>query len=190
MKKTETKLQDAFIIEPNVLGDNRGWFFEAYNKKSFEELGIYIDFVQDNHSYNEKAGVLRGLHCQTEPYAQTKLVRCLRGAIEDYIVDIREGSPTYMQWISVVLSGENKKQLLVPKGFLHGFVALEDHSEVLYKVDNFYSKECDRSIKFDDPVFGIEWKSDHPDFPVLSEKDMKAPLYKDRDFNFKFRRVK
>ena len=186
MIKIETKLKDAYIIEPKVLGDNRGWFFEAYNKKSFEELGIFIDFVQDNHSYNAKAGVLRGLHCQTEPHAQTKLVRCLRGAIEDYIVDIREGSPTYKQWISVVLSGENKRQLLVPRGFLHGFVALENDSEVLYKVDEFYSKECDRSIKFNDPELNVDWKCNLPGFPILSEKDINAPLFKDKDFKFTF----
>lgn len=188
MKKTETKLEGALIIEPDVHGDSRGWFFEAYNKNEFEKLGIYIDFVQDNHSYNEKSGILRGLHCQTDPCCQNKLVRCLRGAIEDYIVDVREGSPSYMQWISVTLTAENKKQLLVPKGFLHGFVALEKDTEVLYKVDGFYSPECDRSIRFDDPVFGIDWKKSLSGFPQLSEKDTNAPLWKDRDFNFKYRK--
>ena len=129
---------------------------------------------------------MRGLHCQTEPHAQTKLVRCLRGAIEDYIVDIREGSPTYKQWISVVLSGENKRQLLVPRGFLHGFVALEDDTEVLYKVDALFSKECDRSIKFNDPELNVNWHCDLPGFPILSEKDIKAPLFKDKDFKFRY----
>ena len=184
MTRTETGLADAFVFEPEVHGDSRGWFFEAYRKSELEKWGIFVDFVQDNHSCSEKAGTLRGLHCQKDPFAQTKLIRCLRGSIEDYIVDIRENSPTYMKWISVVLSAGNKKQLLIPKGFLHGFVALEDSTEVLYKTDSFYSPECDRSIKYSDPVFGIEWRSAGSDFPILSEKDRNAPLYKDRDFHF------
>ncbi|MBQ0106235.1 MAG: dTDP-4-dehydrorhamnose 3,5-epimerase [Armatimonadetes bacterium] len=178
---TETELKDALIIEPKIHSDGRGWFMESYNSLRFREMGLIFDFVQDNRSYNSKAGVLRGLHCQKSPHSQTKLVTCLRGAVEDYIVDIRKNSPTYMKWISVTLTGENRKQLLVPKGFLHGFVVLESDSEFMYKVDDYYYPDCDRTIRFDDPIFGIDWKCNAP---ILSEKDTKAPMYKDRDFDF------
>ena len=178
---TKTNLNDAYIIEPKVLGDHRGWFFEAYSKRLFEEAGIFIDFVQDNHSYNAHKNTLRGLHFQANPKPQAKLVRCVKGAIMDFIVDVRPNSSTYKQWLSVELSGENKKQLLVPRGFLHGFVALEDDSEVIYKVDNYYAPECDGAVAWNDPEFNINWNIENP---ILSEKDLNAPLFKDSKVNF------
>lgn len=179
----ETSLKDAYIIEPKVLGDNRGWFMESYNKKAFLEAGIDIDFVQDNRSFSQKKGTLRGLHCQTSPKSQAKLVTCVKGAVKDVIVDIREGSPTYLKWIAVELSEENKKQLLVPKGFLHGFVTLTDDVEFLYKVDEYYSPENDRSVCFCDKTFSVDWGIDNP---ILSEKDIKAPLFADSDVRFTY----
>ena len=183
MKLIQTEIDGVFEIEPKVFGDNRGWFYESYSKKEFSRLGIDADFVQDNRSFSEKKGTLRGLHCQTEPKAQAKLVSCTRGAILDVAVDIRRGSPTFMKWISVELTAENKKMLFIPKGCLHGFVALTDNVELSYKVDDFYSPENDRSIRFDDPEIGVEWGVDAP---VLSEKDKNAPLLKDSDVKFYF----
>ncbi|MDD7194671.1 MAG: dTDP-4-dehydrorhamnose 3,5-epimerase [Oscillospiraceae bacterium] len=183
MKLIQTEIDGVFEIEPKVFGDNRGWFYESYSKEEFSRLGIDADFVQDNRSFSEKKGTLRGLHCQTEPKAQAKLVSCTRGAILDVAVDIRRGSPTFMKWISVELTAENKKMLFIPKGCLHGFVALTDNVELSYKVDDFYSPENDRSIRFDDPEIGVEWGVDAP---VLSEKDKNAPLLADSDVKFNF----
>lgn len=183
MKLIQTEIDGVFEIEPKVFGDNRGWFYESYSKEEFSRLGIDTDFVQDNRSFSEKKGTLRGLHCQTEPKAQAKLVSCTRGAILDVAVDIRRGSPTFMKWISVELTAENKKMLFIPKGCLHGFVALTDNVELSYKVDDFYSPENDRSIRFDDPEIGVEWGVDAP---VLSEKDKNAPLLADSDVKFNF----
>lgn len=183
MKLIQTEIDGVFEIEPKVFGDNRGWFYESYSKEEFSRLGIDADFVQDNRSFSEKKGTLRGLHCQTEPKAQAKLVSCTRGAILDVAVDIRRGSPTFMKWISVELTAENKKMLFIPKGCLHGFVALTDNVELSYKVDDFYPPENDRSIRFDDPEIGVEWGVDAP---VLSEKDKNAPLLADSDVKFNF----
>lgn len=183
MKLIQTEIDGVFEIEPKVFGDNRGWFYESYSKEEFIRLGINADFVQDNRSFSEKKGTLRGLHCQTEPKAQAKLVSCTRGAILDVAVDIRRGSPTFMKWISVELTAENKKMLFIPKGCLHGFVALTDNVELSYKVDDFYSPENDRSIRFDDPEIGVKWGVDAP---VLSEKDKNAPLLADSDVKFNF----
>ena len=183
MKLIQTEIDGVFEIEPKVFGDNRGWFYESYSKEEFSRLGIDADFVQDNRSFSEKKGTLRGLHCQTEPKAQAKLVSCTRGAILDVAVEIRRGSPTFMKWISVELTAENKKMLFIPKGCLHGFVALTDNVELSYKVDDFYSPENDRSIRFDDPEIGVEWGVDAP---VLSEKDKNAPLLADSDVKFNF----
>ena len=183
MKLIQTEIDGVFEIEPKVFGDNRGWFYESYSKEEFSRLGIDADFVQDNRSFSEKKGTLRGLHCQTAPKAQAKLVSCTRGAILDVAVDIRRGSPTFMKWISVELTAENKKMLFIPKGCLHGFVALTDNVELSYKVDDFYSPENDRSIRFDDPEIGVEWGVDAP---VLSEKDKNAPLLADSDVKFNF----
>ena len=183
MKLIQTEIDGVFEIEPKVFGDNRGWFYESYSKEEFSRLGIDADFVQDNRSFSEKKGTLRGLHCQTEPKAQAKLVSCTRGAILDVAVDIRRGSPTFMKCISVEMTAENKKMLFIPKGCLHGFVALTDNVELSYKVDDFYSPENDRSIRFDDPEIGVEWGVDAP---VLSEKDKNAPLLADSDVKFNF----
>ena len=181
MNIIKTDIEDVFIIEPKVFGDHRGWFIEAYSKEKFKELGIDIDFIQDNHSLSAQKGTLRGLHFQLNPKAQTKLVRCTKGKILDVAVDIREGSPTYKKWVAIELTEENKKQLLVPKGFAHGFITLTDNVEVQYKVDEYYSPENDRSIRFDDPEIGVDWGIDNP---ILSDKDLNAPLLKDSDANF------
>lgn len=183
MNIIKTDIEDVIIIEPKVFGDHRGWFTETYSKEKFKELGIDIDFIQDNHSLSAQKGTLRGLHFQLNPKAQTKLVRCTKGKILDVAVDIREGSPTYKKWIAVELSEENKKQLLVPKGFAHGFITLTDNVEVQYKVDEYYSPENDRSIRFDDPDISIDWGIDNP---ILSEKDLNAPMLSESDSNFKY----
>lgn len=183
MKLIETKLEGVFLLEPKVFGDHRGFFMETYNAKDFQELGLEINFIQDNHSLSVPAGTLRGLHYQLEPKAQTKLVRCTRGAIYDVAVDIRKGSPTFGQWVGVILSEHNKRQLLVPKGFAHGFCTLVEYTEVNYKVDEYYSPENDRGILWNDPEIGIDWPVSSP---VLSDKDQVHPLLKDADNNFTF----
>jgi len=181
MKKIETALPEVFIIEPQVFGDHRGYFMETYNEAKFHELGITNVFVQDNQSFTAQKGTLRGLHFQNDPMAQAKLVRCGRGAVLDVAVDIRKGSPNYMKWVAVELSAENKRMLFIPRGFAHGFVTLTDDVEFIYKVDNLYSKENDRGIRFDDPAIGVEWGVENP---ILSQKDTSSPLLKDSDCNF------
>lgn len=187
MKATETKLKGVYVIETKVYGDERGWFTESWNKQKFDSAGFHIDFVQDNHSFSANKGTLRGLHYQTEPMVQSKLVRCTRGAIFDVAVDIRKGSPNYKKWVGVELSAENKKQLFIPHGFAHGFLTLTDDVEVQYKVDNFYAPHYDGNIRWDDPDIGIKW----PFEPTsLSDKDKNAPLLKERinrnELNFMF----
>lgn len=186
MRVEKTQLQDALLIEPTVHGDNRGWFMEAYSREGFYAMGIAFEAVQSNRSFSAKKHTLRGLHCQKSPVEQAKLIACLRGAILDVAVDIREGSPTYLQHIAVELSGDNKKMLLVPKGFLHGFLTLTDNVEVEYKLDNPFSPAHDRSVSYSDPVFGICWGTDAP---VLSAKDAAAPLLKDSDVRFVYQNV-
>jgi dTDP-4-dehydrorhamnose 3,5-epimerase len=178
VKIIETELKDAFIIEPDVFSDNRGWFMETYSKINFKKN---IEFVQDNHSFSKGKGIIRGLHCQINPHCQSKLIRCVKGEIVDVIVDIRQGSPTYKKHIKVLLNETNKKQLFIPKGFLHGFLTLTDNVEIQYKVDDYYSKKCDRSISYNDKDININWEIDNP---ILSEKDLKAPLLKDSDCIF------
>ena len=181
MKFVKTDIKDLIVIEPVVFGDNRGWFSESYNQSIFEQNGINIDFIQDNHSYSAQRGVLRGLHFQLSPKAQTKLVRCTKGRIWDVAVDLRKSSSTYLKWFGLELTAENHKMLLIPQGFAHGFITLEEDTEVQYKVDNIYDKASDRSIKYNDPTIGINW----PVIDViLSDKDLKAPLLKDSDVNF------
>lgn len=181
MKAEKTALDGVLVIEPDVFGDSRGWFMETWSQKKFEELGIKTVFVQDNQSYSAQKGTLRGLHFQKSPMAQTKLLRCSRGKIMDVAVDLRRSSPNYRKWVSVELSAENKRQIYIPKGFAHGFVTLTDDVEVQYKVDEFYSPECDRSVRFDDPAIGVKWGIESP---VLSKKDLSAPLLKDSDVDF------
>ncbi len=179
----ETKLTSVLQITPARFGDSRGFFCETWNARLLGEAGIHIDFVQDNQSLSRTIGTIRGLHFQSPPHAQDKLVRCGRGRLLDVAVDIRNGSPTYGDWVAVELSADNGKQLLIPKGFLHGFVTLEPDTEILYKCSDYYAPECDGAIRFDDPDIGIDWGIS-PDQAVLSEKDAAAPLLK--DFNSPF----
>ena len=160
--------------------DHRGFFIESYNKSLLLQEGIDIDFIQDNHSFSKNAGVLRGLHYQLNPKAQTKLVRVCTGAIFDVVVDIRKNSDTFGHWISVILSEENKRQVLVPKGFAHGFCTLVPNTHVIYKVDEYYDRELDRGVLWKDPVIGIDWPVATP---ILSEKDSKLPLLRSIDWN-------
>ena len=161
------------IIEPAVHGDARGYFMETYNQKDMEEAGFHIDFVQDNQSMSTK-GVLRGLHFQKDPMSQAKLVHCIRGSVIDVAVDLRIGSPTYLRYETIVLAADNDLQFYIPRGFAHGFITLEDDTEFEYKVDNPYSPEHDRSIRYDDPDIGVDWGGLLGGMePVLSEKDLK-----------------
>ena len=171
-----TDVLDVYIIEPQVFGDHRGWFMESWSQRKMEEAGLHYTFVQDNQSYSAKKGTLRGLHFQNGEASQAKLVRCIRGAVLDVAVDLRKGSPTYKKWVAVELSAENKRQLLIPRGFAHGFVTLTDDVEFLYKADNYYAPEADGGIRWNDPELGIDWGVTDP---VLSEKDTKSPFLKD-----------
>jgi dTDP-4-dehydrorhamnose 3,5-epimerase len=185
MQFTRTKIPDVIIIEPKVHGDSRGYFVETFRGDKLEEfLGYKINFCQDNESKSSK-GVLRGLHYQLPPHAQTKLVRVIEGTVLDVAVDIRKNSPTFGQHIAVELSGENKKQLLIPRGFAHGFVVLSETCTFAYKVDNYYSFECDRGIAFDDTDLAINWQIPH-DQLQLSTKDTTQPLLKDTNDLFLF----
>ena len=185
MKVTETKIKGVMIIEPDCYGDSRGWFMETYSEHKYAQLGITNHFVQDNHSMSAKKGTLRGLHFQNNPMSQAKLVRCIKGIVIDVAVDIRKGSPTYKQWVSTELSADNKKQFYIPRGFAHGFLCVTDDVEFEYKVDNLYSKECDRGIRYDDPTIGIDWGGLLNGIePILSEKDKNGPLLDDSDCNF------
>jgi len=177
----DTKLPGVKIITPKVFGDNRGWFMETYSARDLKKYGIEADFVQDNRSFSAKKGIIRGLHFQKPPFTQAKLLTCLRGAILDVAVDLRTQSPTYLQWISVELTEENKKQLFIPKGFAHGFLTLTDDVEIMYKCDAFYAPEYDGGIRFDDPDLGVDWGIRNP---ILSEKDKNAPFLRDQDLDF------
>lgn len=183
MNVIKTDVLDVYILEPQVFGDHRGWFMESWSQKAMEEAGLYYNFVQDNQSFSAKKGTLRGLHFQKGDAAQAKLVRCNRGAVVDFAVDMRKGSPTYKKWVGVELSAENKKQLLIPRGFLHGFVTLTDDVEFLYKADNLYNAEADRGIRWNDPDIGVDWNIENP---ITSDKDNNAPLLKDSDIDFKY----
>lgn len=170
----ETKLQDVKLITPAVFGDNRGFFTESYSDRDFKAAGIDFDFIQDNHSLSTQAGVLRGLHFQRGKAAQTKLIRVATGAVLDVIVDLRKGSPTYKQWEGYILSESNHRQLLVPKGYAHGFVTLTDNVNFLYKCDNYYDAEADGGISFKTPELNIDWPIDL-DKAITSEKDDNQP---------------
>lgn len=176
MDLLKTKLNGVYILIPRVFGDHRGFFMESWSRRTMEEAGLYYDFVQDNHSLSTAKGTLRGIHFQKGDTAQAKLVRCVRGAVLDVAVDLRHDSPTYKQWVGVELSEENKKQLLIPRGFGHGFVTLTDHVEFLYKADNYYAPEAGGGIRWNDSDIDIEWGVEHP---VLSEKDQNNPFLKD-----------
>lgn len=183
MKRIDTSLPGVYILEPKVFGDARGWFTESWSKKKLEEVGIHADFVQDNHSFSKEKGTLRGLHYQRPPMAQAKLLRCVRGEILDVAVDVREGSPTYAKWVGVRLSAENKRELFIPRGFLHGFITLTDEVEVLYKADNYYAPEADGNVLWSDPALGIDWGLEPK---ILSDKDRIAPLLADAETGFQY----
>lgn len=181
MKATPLTLKGAALIEPVVHGDHRGFFMESYNEALLKEAGIHYDFIQDNQSLSAQPGVIRGLHYQLNPKAQTKLLRVVSGAIYDVIVDVRRSSPTFGQWQGFILSEFNHRQLLVPKGFAHGFCTLVPNTQVMYKVDEYYSPEHDRGILWNDPALGIDWPTSNT---ILSEKDQKHPLLRDAELNF------
>lgn len=168
MNIKELDIPGVFIIELNPVNDERGFFMRTYDNELFEKYGLHRQWVQENHSRSEKRGIIRGLHFQIEPYAETKLVRCIRGKIFDVAVDIRKDSPTFGKWTGVELSEENKKMLYIPRGFAHGFSTLTEISEVVYKVDNFYSPENERGIIWNDPDIDIDWPIK---VPILSDKD-------------------
>ena len=178
----QTPIKDLVIIDPTVFKDSRGYFFEAYNKEKFLENGIEYNFIQDNQSFSKK-GVIRGLHLQINPVAQAKLVRVLQGEILDVAIDLRKNSPTYGQHFSVLLSAENKKQLMIPHGFAHGFSVLSETASVLYKVDSAYDKESERGIRYDDPTLNIDWKINSQEV-IVSEKDLILPFFNEIDWSF------
>jgi dTDP-4-dehydrorhamnose 3,5-epimerase len=177
-----TTIKDLVIINPTAFEDERGYFFEAHNQAKFHENGITYNFIQDNQSFSTK-GVIRGLHLQIDPFAQAKLVRVLQGEILDVAVDLRKNSPTYGQHVSVVLSAENKKQLMVPPGFAHGFSVLSETASVLYKVDQVYHKESERGIRYDDAILNIDWQV-APREVIVSEKDLVLPGFEGIDWEF------
>ncbi len=187
MNVTETNLKGVFVIEPQVFGDNRGWFMETWSKTKLESAGLHFDFVQDNQSYSAHKGTLRGLHYQLNPMSQAKIVRCTRGSLIDVAVDVRKNSPQFGKWTSVILSEENKRQLLIPRGFAHGFMTLTDDVEIQYKADNYYAPHSEGNIRWDDPQIKIEWP-----FPptILADKDANAPTLAERierdELNFIF----
>ena len=185
MNVIETKIKDLLIFEPRVFADDRGWFMESFNQKSFEqaltERNLEVPkFVQDNHSFSKK-GVLRGLHYQLNPHAQGKLVRVVQGRAWDVAVDIRQDSLTFGQWVGVELTGQNHKQFWIPAGFAHGFIALENNTQFLYKTTDYYSKECERSILWSDPEIGIEWPIEKQLELFLTEKDKVALQFREVD---------
>ena len=187
VEKIATKLEGVYLIEPKVFGDQRGYFMETWSTRNFAELGLHYDFVQDNQSYSAHKGTLRGIHFQNSPASQAKLVRVNRGAVMDVAVDLRKGSPTYLQWIAAELSAENRRMLMIPRGFGHGFKTLTDDVEFIYKLENLSDKACDRGIRFDDPAIGIDWGEIREE--LLSPKDLNAPLLADSDCNFVYGEV-
>ena len=182
MKITQTELPGVVLLEPARFGDERGFFSESWNKKVLADNGISLDFVQDNHSLSQAVGTVRGLHFQSPPHAQAKLVRCGKGALFDVAVDIRKGSPTYGKWVGFDLTFENGLQLLIPAGFLHGFSTRQPDTEIIYKCTDYYAPDCDGAVRFDDPDIGINWGLTGD--PVLSAKDAAAPLLADFDSPF------
>lgn len=184
MEITELKLSGVKMLEPKIFEDYRGSYTESYSARTLRTLGINTIFVQDNHSKTIKKNTLRGIHFQNNPKPQTKLVRCIRGKILDVVVDLKYDSPTYEKWLAVELSEENNKQILIPNGYGHAFCTLTDNCEVLYKVDEFYEPQYDRAIFWNDPEIGIDWGTNEP---ILSEKDLNAPLLKNSDCNLNMR---
>ena len=178
MDVIKTKLEGVYILVPKVFEDRRGFFMESWSRRTMEEAGLHYDFVQDNHSLSTEKGTLRGIHFQKGDKAQAKLVRCVRGAVLDVAVDLRRGSPTYKQWTAVELSGESKKQFLIPRGFGHGYVTLSYEVEFLYKADQYYAPEADGGIRWNDPEIAVDWGVSDP---ILSDKDRKNPFLKEAE---------
>lgn len=176
-----TMLPDVFIIEPKVYQDSRGYFMETWNQNVYEQVHVVAKWVQDNESMS-CAGVLRGLHYQIPPFSQAKLVRVILGRVLDVAVDVREGSETFGKYVAVELSGENKRQLYIPRGFAHGFVVLEDRTSFSYKCDNYYQPSYEKGIRFDDPALGIDWGIKDSDL-IISNKDLKLPLLSQAEFS-------
>ena len=187
MNRIDTALPGVCIVEPKAFGDHRGYFMETYNQQAFADIGITNVFVQDNQSFTAAKGTLRGIHFQNAPMAQAKLVRVMTGSVLDVAVDLRRGSPTYRQWVAVELSADNRRMLFIPRGFGHGFVTLTDDVTFCYKVDNLYSRECDRGIRYNDSTIGVDWGTVHDE--LLSPKDTSSPLLDDSDCNFVFGEV-
>ncbi|HKL74235.1 MAG TPA: dTDP-4-dehydrorhamnose reductase [Clostridia bacterium] len=181
MKFTKTNLRGVVIVEPVVFGDNRGYFMETYNEGEFTSNGIFNKFMQDNQSFSSQKGIVRGLHFQKDPHSQAKLVRCNKGAILDVAVDIKKGSSTYLQYVGAELTEENKRMLMIPRGYAHGFLTLTDDVEVIYKADNLYNKESDRSVRYNDSAIGINWGVENP---ILSAKDTNNHNIEDTDNNY------
>ena len=186
MKASATRIADVFLIEPEVFGDERGFFLESFNERRFaQQTGVSVRFVQDNHSLSVPAGVVRGLHFQSPPRAQGKLIRVLRGSIFDVAVDIRVGSSTFGKHVTAVLTADNRSQLWVPKGFAHGFCTLEPHTEVFYKVTDYYAPETDRGLRWDDPQLGIAWPVAATE-AILSAKDRLHPVLSELSAYFRY----
>ncbi len=181
MEIRQTSLAEVLVITPRRFGDERGFFSESWNRRAFAQAGLEFDFVQDNESLSVDAGTLRGLHYQAPPNAQAKLVRVARGAVLDVAVDVRRGSPDFGKWVSVELSAENGRQILIPRGFLHGFVTLLPDTHVLYKADNYYAPESDGAVAWNDPDLAIDWQTDKV---TLSDKDAAAPRLADWESPF------
>lgn len=181
MNIIETELEGVYILEPKIFGDARGWFMESWSQRTMEDAGLYYQFLQDNHSMSAQKGTLRGIHFQMNPYEQAKLVRCVRGAVLDVAVDLRKDSAHYKKWVAVELTKDNKRQLLIPRGYGHAFLTLTENTEFVYKTDQYYHVESDRGIRWDDPEINIQWPIEDP---ILSEKDKTAPLLKNSDVNF------
>lgn len=185
MQIEKTGLDGVLILTPARHGDARGYFSESWSRRRLAEAGLDIDFVQDNHSLSMAAGTLRGLHYQSPPHAQAKLVRCGRGALWDVAVDMRRGSPTFGQWTGVELSAQNGRQLFIPAGFLHGFVTRAPMTEIIYKCSDYYAPECDGAVRYDDPAIGIDWGLGAQD-AILSDKDAAAPLLAQTELPFTY----
>jgi dTDP-4-dehydrorhamnose 3,5-epimerase len=184
MEIFETPLPGLKLLKPDVFSDSRGYFLESYNQERLQTYGIMADFVQDNESMSSR-GVIRGLHYQLDPYAQSKLVRVVQGAVFDVAVDLRKGSPTFGKWYGAELSGENKLQMFIPKGFAHGFSVLSPTVVFVYKCDTVYNRLMERSIRFDDTFLGIDWKLNRDEW-TISEKDRSAPDFHQAEINFAF----
>ncbi len=180
MKITELDIAGVKLIEPDYFEDYRGYYTESYSARTLAKFGIDTKFVQDNHSYTIKKGTIRGIHFQNNPHPQIKLVRCVRGRVLDVVVDLRHDSPTFKQWSALELTAENRRQIWIPSGFGHGFLTLEDHCEIQYKVSDFYDPTLDRAIAWNDPDINVDWGIDNP---IVSEKDIKAPTLRESDVN-------